>query len=307
MYNEQAVVEPLVSRLRPVLDALNSVGDRGYEVVCVDDGSVDATAPLLAKAREEWPELRMVRLLRNCGHQAALTAGLERARGDFAVTIDADLQDPPEVIGEMLYLAERERVDVVYGVRRDRSSDSVWKRTTASWYYRVMRRLSGPQLPNNAGDFRLVSRRVLDAIQGLPMHGRVYRLIVPWLGFPSAEVTYVRAPRVAGRTKYPLGRMLGLGLDSVTAFSVAPLRLATWCGLVGSLVSLSLIGWAIVARVAELTIPGWTSLVATVALFGGLQLLSLGLLGEYVARLFLASQRRPIFVIGYDSLLDEID
>ena len=166
-----------------------------------------------------------------------------------------------------------------------------------------MRRLAGPQMPADAGDFRLVSRRVLDALSALPEHGRVYRLVIPWFGFPSGEIAYRRERRAAGKTKYPFSRMVSLGLDSVTAFSAIPLRFATFAGLGGALLSLLLIAWAVVGRFTGGTVPGWTSLVATVGLFGAIQLLCLGLLGEYVARLFVASQARPTYLIGYDSLL----
>ena len=303
MYNEEAVIPLFVERLQPVLEALEYADSSvTYEVICVDDGSRDRTAELLLEARATWPQLRVVRLLRNAGHQSALTAGLESARGDFAVTIDADLQDPPEVIDAMYRLARDRDLDVVYGVRTDRSTDSRLKRSTAHAYYRLMRRLSGPQLPANAGDFRLASRRVLDALSALPEHGRVYRLVIPWFGFPSGEVAYRRERRAAGRTKYPLHRMLSLGLDSVTSFSAVPLRFATFAGLGGAFLSLLLIAWAVIGRFVGGTVPGWTSLVATVGLFGAIQLLCLGLLGEYVARLFIASQQRPTYLIGFDSL-----
>lgn len=303
MYNEEAVVPIFVERLRPVMEGMRASDPSAtYEILCIDDGSRDRTPELLLRLHEQWPHLRVVRLLRNAGHQAALTAGLSSARGDYAVTIDADLQDPPELIRSMLDLAVNESLDVVYGVRSDRSTDSTLKRSTAALYYGLMRRLAGPQLPDNAGDFRLISRRVIDALSALPEHGRVYRLVIPWFGFPSAQLPYQREPRAAGRTKYPLSRMIGLGLDSVTAFSSAPLRLATLAGVVGAAVSMLMILWAIIGYVAGATVPGWTSMVATVGLFGGVQLLCLGLLGEYVARLFVASQQRPTYLIGYDSL-----
>lgn len=303
MYNEEAVVPLFVDRLRPVLDALEHEGVRlTYEVVCVDDGSRDRTADLLLAARVSWPQLRVVRLLRNAGHQAALTAGLESSRGEYAVTIDADLQDPPEVISTMCSVAMAERLDVVYGVRTDRSTDSLLKRHTAAAYYGLMRRLAGPQLRDNAGDFRLISRRVIDSLSALPEHGRVYRLVIPWFGFPSAQVEYRREPRAAGRTKYPISRMISLGLDSVTAFSAAPLRFATWAGLIGTLGALMALTWAVVGHFTGSTVPGWTSLVATVGMLSGVQLLCLGLLGEYVARLFVASQQRPTYLVGFDSL-----
>ncbi|HEX6873493.1 MAG TPA: glycosyltransferase family 2 protein, partial [Micromonosporaceae bacterium] len=203
MYNEEAVLPLLVDRLRPVLDQLGEP----YEVVAVDDGSTDTTAAQLFGLRRGWPQVRIIRLRRNSGHQAALTAGLHRSRGDYVVSIDADLQDPPEKIPEMLALARSQRLDIVYGTRVDRSTDSVLKRHTAAAYYWVMRRLAGVRLPPHAGDFRLLSRDTVDVLKQLPEHQPVYRLLVPWIGFPSGEVTYVRESRAAGRTKYPMGKM----------------------------------------------------------------------------------------------------
>lgn len=300
MYDEEDVLPIFFQRMRPLLDGLGI----GYELLVVDDGSRDRTAELLSEAAQDWPQLRLVRLLRNSGHQAALSAGFRRARGQSVVTIDADLQDPPEVIAEFLAAAREADVDVVYGVRSDRSSDSWPKRTTARLYYRLMSRLVGRHIPFDAGDFRLVSRRVVDAVNSLPEDGRVFRLVIPWLGFPSAEVRYVRAERAAGTTKYNLTKMLRLAFDSVTAFSAAPLRLATWLGLLGGLVSCAFVVGALVIKLAGRSVPGWTSTVLAVSVIGAIQLLCLGLLGEYVARLFQSSQRRPQFLVGYDSIED---
>jgi dolichol-phosphate mannosyltransferase len=300
MYDEEDVLPIFVERMRPVLDSLRI----SYELVVVDDGSRDQTVALLTVAARDWPELRLVRLLRNSGHQAALSAGFRRARGEYVVTIDADLQDPPEVVAELLAKARDADVDVVYGVRSDRSSDTWAKRTSARLYYRLMCRLVGQQIPFDAGDFRLVSRRVVDAVNALPDDGRVFRLVIPWLGFPSAEVRYVRAERAAGSTKYNLTKMMRLAFDSVTAFSAAPLRLATWLGLLGGLLSSVFVIGALLVKLAGQSIPGWTSTILAVSVIGAIQLLCLGLLGEYVARLFQASQRRPQFLVGYDSLED---
>jgi glycosyltransferase involved in cell wall biosynthesis len=300
MYDEEQVLPLFIERLRAVLDQL----DISYEVLAVDDGSRDNTAIVIANARKNWHELRLIRLMRNSGHQAALTAGFLRARGDYIVTIDADLQDPPETIPEMLEVARCQQVDVVHGVRSDRSSDSFLKRGTANLYYRLMRRLVGQEILSGAGDFLLVSRRVADAVNALPEDGRVFRVVIPWLGFPSAAVPFVRAERAAGTTHYSISKMLQLGFDSVTAFSAAPLRLATWFGALGATASLILVGWAVMASVSGTTVPGWTSTLIAIGIIGTVQLLCLGLLGEYVARLFLHSQSRPAYLVGYDSLDD---
>ena len=298
MFNEEAVLPLLVERLRPVADGL----DAAYEVVAVDDGSRDATPVLLQRIAREWPQLRIVRLRANAGHQAAIGAGLAKARGAYVVTLDADLQDPPEVIAAMLEVARREGVDVVYGVREDRSTDTVFKRVSARAFYWLIRRLSGLESASDAGDYRLMSRATVDAVNALPEQGRVLRFVVPALAFPSASVGYTREVRAAGRSKYPFMTMVRLSLDSVTGFSIAPLRAATWLGLVGGLLALLVLLWALVAQLLGHVTPGWTSTVVVVAGMGALQLLCLGILGEYVGRSYAALQARPAWFVAYDSL-----
>lgn len=297
MFNEEAVLPLFGQRLRPVLDELGM----GYEVVCVDDGSTDGTAVVLQRLLREWPQLRIVRLRANSGHQAAISAGLARARGDWMVTIDADLQDPPEAIADMMRAGLDQGVDVVYGVRTDRSTDSRFKRTTARGFYSVMGRL-GAAGAMNAGDFRLMSRATVDAVLALPEHNRVLRLAVPMLGFPSAEVGYRRDARAAGDSKYPLSKMLKLTFDSITGVSAAPLRLATVFGVFGFVAAFLLAVFAVVRKLTGDPITGWASTVVIVSGFGALQLLCLGLLGEYVGRMFLALQARPTHYVAYDSL-----
>ncbi len=298
MYNEEDVLPLLVERLRPILDGLGC----GYEVVAVDDGSTDLTPALLQRLHREWSELRVVRLRANAGHQAAISAGLRSARGDYVVTIDADLQDPPEVIAEMVEKAQDEGLDVVYGVRSDRSTDSVFKRVTAHGFYRLIRTISGTSAQSDAGDFRLMSRATVDAVNELPEHNRVLRFIVPALGFPSDSVEYRREERAAGASKYPFLTMLKLSVDSVTGFSMAPLRLATVLGLGGGLLALLLAVYALVAGASGHTVAGWTSTVLIVSAVGAAQLLCLGLLGEYIGRMYTQMQGRPTYFIAYDSL-----
>jgi polyisoprenyl-phosphate glycosyltransferase len=297
VFNEQDVLPLFAERMRPVLDGLGVA----YEVLAVDDGSKDATPVVLEMMRRQWPELRVVRLRRNSGHQNALTAGLHRARGEYVVSIDVDLQDPPEVIAEMLRLAESAGLDVVHGVRSDRRTDSLFKRTTAGLYYRLVRRVVGTPVPHNAGDFRLLSRTAVDALIDLPEHLPVYRLLVPWLGLPSGEVAYARERRAAGRSKYPIAKMVRLAFDSITGFSAAPLRLATWLGCGGIVLCVLLAAAVIAARFWGNVVPGWTSIFVAVVFLGALQLLCLGLLGEYVARVFTTLQGRPAYVVASDS------
>lgn len=300
MFNEAEVLPLLVDRLRPVLDGLGEP----YEVVAVDDGSTDTTAAQLIGLRRVWPEVRVIRLRRNGGHQAALTAGLHRAFGQYVVSLDADLQDPPEKIAEMLALARSQGLDIVYGVRQDRSTDSAAKRHTADLYYWLMARLAGVEAKANAGDFRLLSRATVDALRQLPEHQPVYRLLVPWIGFPSGEVGYVRERRAAGKTKYPLRKMIALAADSVINFSAAPLRLATWLGLISFFFCLIMFIYVGLSYALDSTVRGWASMIATVLFLGGAQLLSLGLLGEYLGRLYAAAQGRPTYFVGHDSAID---
>ncbi|MFC7243361.1 glycosyltransferase family 2 protein [Catellatospora aurea] len=300
MYNEEAVLPLLVSRLRPVLDGLGQT----YEVVAVDDGSRDATAAIVTLIRAKWPELRLVRLRRNSGHQAALTAGLHRSHGDYVVTIDADLQDPPETITEMLHLAQSQELDIVYGVRGDRASDTLFKRGTANLYYRLMRRIVGNRMPLGAGDFRLLSRAMVDALRELPEQAPVYRLLVPWLGFPSGQVVYTREKRAAGSSKYPLGKMVNLTVDSIISFTAAPLRLGIWLGVFGALACVVAAAKVLVAYFQGTVVPGWTSLSLVVLFLGACQLICLGLLGEYVGRIYQGVQARPAYFVGEDSLAE---
>ena len=297
MYDEAQVLPLFAERLRAVLDGLGE----SYEVLAVDDGSTDATPALLERVRRQWPALRVVRLRANSGHQAALSAGLARARGDWVVSIDADLQDPPEAIGPMLQAGRSQGADVVYGVRTDRTSDSVFKRMSAKLFYTLMGRMVGAPGPAHAGDFRMMSRATVDAVNILPEHHRVLRLVVPALGFPSVTYGYRREHRAAGRSKYPLAKMLRLSIDSVTGFSIAPLRLATAFGMLGGLAALGLLLFALASFATGHTTPGWTSTFVVVTAVGAAQLLCLGLLGEYVGRLYTQLQGRPTYFVAYDS------
>lgn len=289
MYNEVDALPHFAGRLRPVLDRL----PMPYEVLCIDDGSTDGTTAALQAMRADWPELRPVRLRRNCGHQAALTAGLDSSRGNWVVSIDADLQDPPEAISAMLAAAVDQGVDVVFGVRSDRTSDTWFKRVSAGLYYRAMRRAAGVEIPHHAGDFRLMSRAAVDEVRALDERARVYRLLIPYMGFSSAEVSYRREARVAGDSKYPLHKMVKLGAESYTSFTTAPLRAATWVGLIGFVLCGSFTVVSIISFFLGSTLPGWTSVAAVIGLIGAAQFFFLGLLGEYVARIYTEIQSRP--------------
>ncbi len=297
MYNEEQMIPLFFERLRPVLDGLAVT----YEVVAVDDGSTDLTPALLQKARCAWPQLRMLRLRANAGHQAAISAGLSRARGHWLATLDADLQDPPELIADMLAVGKTGRIDVVYGIRTDRSTDSGFKRHTAALFYGLVRKLSGVDAPAHAGDFRLMSRATVDAVLAVSEQSRVMRVVVPALGFPSATVGYRRETRRAGQSKYSPSKMASLALDSLVAHSLAPLRFATLCGLFGFCAAIVLAMYAVVGKVVGQTVSGWTSTVAIVSGFAAIQLLCIGVLGEYVGRVVRLQQAIPTFSIAYDS------
>ena len=298
MFNEEEVLPLLVERLRPLLDAMGTT----YEVVAVDDGSSDLTAALLQRYHREWTQLRVLRLRANAGHQAAISAGLVSALGDYVVTLDADLQDPPEIIPQMLRAAKDDGVDVVYGVRSDRSTDTWFKRASAQSFYKLIGLMSQTSAHADAGDYRLMSRATVDAINSLPEHNRVLRFIVPALNFPSDTVEYRREERAAGASKYPLIKMIKLSLDSLTGFSTAPLRLATFAGFGGAVLAVLLVLYTLISRSQGHTVAGWTSTVAIVAGVGAVQLVCVGILGEYIGRMYGHMQGRPTYFIAYDSM-----
>lgn len=297
-YNETDVLPETCRRLLGLLDSLQASGSiaPGSRLLFVDDGSTDGTWSLIGDLARGDPRVAGVKLSRNRGHQIALLAGLLAATGDAVISIDADLQDDPAVIPDMLghFRAGRQ---VVYGVRRRRAGDSLFKRTTAGLYYRLMR-LLGVELVEQHADFRLLGRRALDALRGYGESNLFLRGLVPQLGFPSATVTFDRQVRQAGTSKYPLRRMLSLGLDGVTSFSAAPLRAAAALGALAFLASLALSGWVLWIRFStDDAVPGWASTVIPVYFLGGLQLLCMGVLGEYLMRVFLEVKHRPRYVI----------
>ena len=283
----------------------NTLPSDGFEIIYVDDGSTDGTAAVLRKLQAEDSRVRVVRLSRNFGHQIAITAGLEHASGDAVVIIDADLQDPPEVIGKFIE-RWREGCDVVYGVRTNREGETPFKRWTAKSFYRFINRLSDTRIPLDTGDFRLMDRAAVDALLSMPERDRFVRGMVSWLGFSQAAVPYARAPRCAGSTKYPFFKMLRLATDGILSFSVTPLRIATWTGFAASGVAILGILYALYARFfAAGLVKGWTSSFIAVMFIGGAQLICLGIIGEYVGRIYGESKRRPLYFVrerlGFDA------
>ena len=268
-----------------------------FEIIYVDDGSTDGTAAVLREMQAGDGSVRVVRLSRNFGHQVAITAGLEHASGDAVVIIDADLQDPPEVIGEFL-ARWREGYDVVYGVRTIRPGETAFKLWTAKAFYRIINRLSDTRIPLDTGDFRLMDRAAVDALLSMPERDRFVRGMVSWLGFSQVAVAYTRAARYAGSTKYPLLKMLRLATDGILSFSITPLRLATWTGFAASGLAILGILYALYARFfAAHLVRGWTSSLIAVLFIGGVQLICLGIIGEYVGRIYGESKRRPLYFV----------
>ncbi|HUQ83431.1 MAG TPA: glycosyltransferase family 2 protein [Gemmatimonadaceae bacterium] len=293
-FNEAEVLWETHSRL---ISALSAIPDLDFEILYVDDGSRDATPDMLREIHAIDSRTRVIRFSRNFGHQTAVTAGLERAGGDAAVLIDADLQDPPEVIADMV-ARWREGYDVAYGVRTDREGETKFKLATAKAFYRLLNRLSETEIPLDTGDFRLMDRSVINALRSMPERDRFVRGMVAWAGFKQIAVPYRRAARFAGESKYPLFKMLYLAVDGLTSFSRAPLRLATWMGFVVSAVALVAIMYALFMRVfTNDWVTGWTALFIAVLFFGGAQLLSLGIVGEYIGRIYGEAKRRPLYLV----------
>jgi polyisoprenyl-phosphate glycosyltransferase len=268
-----------------------------YEIVYVDDGSKDATPEMLRQLQSNDPHVRVVYLSRNFGHQFAVTAGLAHARGDAVVIMDADLQDPPEVVQEMIAKWD-EGYDVVYGVRTDREGETRFKLLTASLFYRLIRWLSDTEIPLDTGDFRLLDRKVVDAIVAMPERDRFVRGMVSWTGFRQIGVPYRRAARFAGETKYPLTKMVRFAVDGILSFSSKPLRLSTFMGFLSAGLALVVILYALVMRLfTQRWVAGWTALIIAILFLGGAQLISLGIIGEYIGRLYGEAKRRPLYLV----------
>ena len=273
-----------------------AMGDVPFELVIADDGSRDGTGAVLARLAKEDERVKVVTLARNFGHQAALTAALEHTSGDVVVMMDGDLQDPPEVIPEML---DRWRggADVVYAVRSRREGETAFKRRTASWFYRFFRWLADIDLPPDAGDFRLMDRRALYALLAMPERARFLRGMTVWIGFTQTAVPFVRQERHAGVTKYPLRKMLRFSFDAITSFSSAPLQWATFLGFVFSVLAFLGIPLTVVARYSDIYEPCIPSTILVVLLLGGIQLITVGIIGEYVGRIYEEVKHRPLYVV----------
>jgi dolichol-phosphate mannosyltransferase len=290
VFNEESLVEEFYARTTAALEGLD------YELIIVNDGSRDATPEKLDRLAASDPRLRVVHLSRNFGHQAALTAGLEHARGDAVAMLDADLQDPPELIPEML--AEwANGADVVYMVRRERQGETAFKLATARWFYTIFRKLAQVELEPNSGDFRLLDRRALDALLSMGERNRFLRGMTVWVGFRQTAMHYDRDPRHAGETKYPLRKMMRFSLDAIASFSHVPLQIATYLGFLFASVAFIAIPVVIILKFTGGYLPGFGAVTILILLIGGLQLIALGLIGEYVGRIYDESKRRPLYIV----------
>jgi dolichol-phosphate mannosyltransferase len=290
VYNEEGTVEQFYSRVCSALEGLR------FELVLVDDGSSDRSPELLHQLASSDPRVHVVYLSRNFGHQTALTAGLDHARGNAVVMLDADLQDPPEVIPKMLD-HWRAGCDVVYAVRERRTGESRFKLATARWFYTLFDKLAQVELQHNSGDFRLLDRRALDALLSMRERNRFLRGMTVWVGYTQAAVPYSRDPRYAGETKYTIPKMLKFSLDALSSFSHRPLQLATLLGFLISTLAFVAVPVVVVLRILGSYLPGFSSITIAVLLLGGIQLIALGIIGEYVGRIYDEVKGRPLYLV----------
>ena len=293
-FNESQVIRETHRRVAAVC---RDCVENAFEILFIDDGSGDDTWAIIADLSRRDPTVSGVRLARNFGHQFALTAGLDLCTGENVLVIDADLQDPPELLPEMLRLMADSGADVVYGKRRRRDDESRFKRTTAALFYRLLNRIAEVHMPVDAGDFRLMSHRVVEQLRRMPEQQRYIRGMVSWLGFRQIPIEYDRQGRFAGSTKYPLRKMIRFALDGFTSFSIVPLRFASTLGITFGVLGLAGLAYALGSWWLGTVVSGWTSIILAILLLGGVQLLVVGILGEYIGRIYLESKRRPLYVI----------
>ncbi len=303
MYFEEKIVEACYSCLTQVMDREK---DYDYELIFVNDGSKDQTLPLLLEKAEQDKKVKVISFSRNFGHQAAVSCGIDYAKGDALVIIDADLQDPPELIPKMVELW-KEGNEVVYGKRKRRKGETWFKLITAKLFYRLLGWLTDVTIPVDTGDFRLIDRKVADVIKSLPEHNRFLRGLVAWIGFKQVPLEYEREARFAGETKYPLKKMIHFALDGIFSFSSKPLKLIINIGIVSVIVSLGVLIYSLIAYLSTgiSTVRGWTSLMVVVTFLGGVQLVSIGIVGEYIGRMYDESKGRPLYIVDTTCNVDK--
>ena len=295
MYYEEEVAEECYKRMTFVLQ---NIENYDYEIICINDGSKDKTLTILENLAIKDKRLKVLSFSRNFGHQCAVTAGLKFVTGDVIVIIDADLQDPPELIPEMLKLWEAGN-DVIYGKRKTRDGESGFKLFTAKMFYKTLNALSDVEIPKDTGDFRLVDRKVVDTINSLPEHNKFLRGLFSWVGYKQIPFQYERKERFAGKTKYPLKKMLKLASDGIISFSTKPLKIVGGLGIISIVISFILLIYALISYIFKLNnlSAGWTSLMLGITFFAGVQLLSLWIMSEYIARIYDESKNRPQYII----------
>ena len=295
MYYEEEVAEECYKRMTFVLQ---NIENYDYEIICINDGSKDKTLTILENLAIKDKRLKVLSFSRNFGHQCAVTAGLKFVTGDVIVIIDADLQDPPELIPEMLKLWEAGN-DVIYGKRKTRDGESVFKLFTAKMFYKTLNALSDVEIPKDTGDFRLVDRKVVDTINSLPEHNKFLRGLFSWVGYKQIPFQYERKERFAGKTKYPLKKMLKLASDGIISFSTKPLKIVGGLGILSIVISFILLIYSLISYIFKLNnlSAGWTSLMLGITFFAGVQLLSLWIMSEYIARIYDESKNRPQYII----------
>lgn len=295
MYYEEEVAEECYKRMTFVLQ---NIENYDYEIICINDGSKDKTLTILENLAIKDKRLKVLSFSRNFGHQCAVTAGLKFVTGDVIVIIDADLQDPPELIPEMLKLWKAGN-DVIYGKRKTRDGESVFKLFTAKMFYKTLNALSDVEIPKDTGDFRLVDRKVVDTINSLPEHNKFLRGLFSWVGYKQIPFQYERKERFAGKTKYPLKKMLKLASDGIISFSTKPLKIVGGLGIISIVISFILLIYALISYIFKLNnlSAGWTSLMLGITFFAGVQLLSLWIMSEYIARIYDESKNRPQYII----------
>ena len=296
MYYEEEVADECYRRVKKVCDSLKDKYD--YEIIFVNDGSKDKTLSILEKIAEEDKNVKVISFSRNFGHQAAVTAGLKYVTGDAIIIMDADLQDPPELVPDMLKKWE-EGYEVIYGKRKSREGESHFKLFTAKAFYDTLNKLSDVEIPKNTGDFRLVDKKVVDVINSLPEHNKFLRGLFSWVGFNQYAYEYERKERFAGKTKYPLKKMLKLASDGIIGFSTKPLKIVGGLGIFSVLVSIVILIYAIVSYANKLNklVPGWTSIMCTMTFLGGMILISLWMIGEYIGRIYDEAKGRPQYIV----------
>lgn len=303
MYYEEEVANECYTRIKKVL---SSISNYTYEIIFINDGSKDKTLQILEEISSNDKNVKVISFSRNFGHQAAVTAGIKYVTGDVVLIIDADLQDPPELIPEMLKLWEQGN-EVIYGKRKSREGESKFKLLTAKMFYKTLNALSDVEIPKDTGDFRLVDRKVIDVVNSMPEHNKFLRGLFSWVGFKQIPFEYERKERFAGKTKYPLKKMLKLASDGIISFSTKPLKLVGGLGIVSIVLSLAILIYSLVSYIFSLNnlTPGWTSIMVAITLFSGVQLLSIWIIAEYIARIYDETKNRPQYIVDKKINVDE--